>query len=42
MMRHKLLAHMQQGLESRAVYQFVREHPGLVARWSMMGLYLIA
>ncbi|MBL5906129.1 hypothetical protein [Serratia fonticola] len=29
-MRRKLLAHMLQGLESRAVYQFVREHPGLV------------
>ncbi len=29
-MRRKLLSHMLQGLESRAVYQFVREHPGLV------------
>ncbi|MBC3380415.1 hypothetical protein H8I69_14960 [Serratia fonticola] len=29
-MRRKLLAHMLQGLESRAVYDFVREHPGLV------------
>lgn len=29
-MRRKLLAHMLQGLESRAVYDFVTAHPGLV------------
>ncbi|WON75841.1 hypothetical protein [Serratia sp. UGAL515B_01] len=29
-MRRKLLAHMLQGLESLAVYQFVRDHPGLI------------
>lgn len=29
-MLRKLLSHMLQGLESRAVYQFVREHQGLV------------
>ncbi|WP_156292688.1 hypothetical protein [Serratia oryzae] len=29
-MRRKLLAHMLQGLESLAVYEFVRDHPGLV------------
>ncbi|MDQ9127698.1 hypothetical protein RDT67_14810 [Serratia fonticola] len=29
-MRRKLLSHMLQGLESRAVYDFVREHPELV------------
>ncbi|WP_186374379.1 hypothetical protein [Yersinia similis] len=30
-MRRKLLAHMLQGLESQAVYDFVREHPGICA-----------
>lgn len=29
-MLRKLLSHMLQGLESRAVYQFVHEHQGLV------------
>ncbi|WP_431223689.1 hypothetical protein ACQ86O_00405 [Serratia sp. L9] len=29
-MRRKLLAHMLQGLESRAVYDFVTAHLGLV------------
>ncbi|WP_186372054.1 hypothetical protein [Yersinia vastinensis] len=30
-MRRKLLAHMLQGLESQAVYDFVTTHPGICA-----------
>ncbi|QPT35542.1 hypothetical protein I6G31_13300 [Proteus penneri] len=30
-MRRKLLAHMIQGLESRAVYDYVRSHDGVCA-----------
>ncbi|EAX8226162.1 hypothetical protein M568_00515 [Salmonella enterica subsp. enterica serovar Namur str. 05-2929] len=30
-MRRKLLAHMIQGLESRAVYDYVRTHSGVCA-----------
>ncbi|WP_338526968.1 hypothetical protein VRC35_04910 [Erwinia aphidicola] len=37
-MRRKLLSHMLQGMESRAVYDYVASHKG-VAHWSTMALF---